>query len=83
MTKVFVRTRRHVGEGAGRPRFSVVAVSGEDLHFKKAFVRRLELEQIAAETGAEIIYLPRGEHSETEEPTAGAGRRRRHTRDED
>jgi hypothetical protein len=82
MSKIFVRHRRHVGQGAGRPRFAIVAADGVDLRVFKTRVRRAELEKIAAETGAEIVYLPRGEHAEATE-AAGAegegrkGRRRR------
>jgi hypothetical protein len=88
MSKIFVRHRRHVGQGAGRPRFAIVAADGVDLRVFKTRVRRAELEKIAAETGAEIVYLPRGEHAEATE-AAGAegegrkGRRHRRERDED
>jgi len=76
VSKIFVRQRRHVGQGAGRPRFTVVAVQGPDVKFKRSFLRRAELEKIAQETGAEIIYLPRGEQGEGHEPGSGRGRRR-------
>jgi hypothetical protein len=88
MSKIFVRHRRHVGQGAGRPRFAIVAADGVDLRVFKTRVRRAELEKIAAETGAEIVYLPRGEHAEATD-AAGAegegrkGRRHRRERDED
>ena len=83
MSKIFVRHRRHVGQGAGRPRFAIVAAYGLDLKLYRTFVRRAELEKIATETGAEIVYLPRGEHAE-EDDTAPEGRRRRpHRRAED
>ncbi len=72
MSKIFVRNRHHVGQGAGRPRFAIVAVQG-DLKVFKTRVRRAELEKIAAELGAEIVYLPRGEQTEE----GGKGRRRR------
>ncbi len=72
MSKLFVRHRRHVGQGAGRPRFAIVASQGTDLRVYKTRVRRAELEKIAAEIQAEIVYLPRGERSEE-----GEGRRRR------
>ena len=45
MSKIFVRHRRHVGQGAGRPRFTVVAVEGAHLKFLKPRVRRSELEK--------------------------------------
>ena len=82
MTKIFVRHRRHVGQGAGRPRFAIVAVQGSDLAIYKTRVRRAELEKIAAEAEAEIVYLPRGEHSEEPTGERGHGRRGRR-RDED
>jgi hypothetical protein len=72
MSKLFVRHRRHVGKGAGRPRFAIVASHGVDLRVYKTRVRRAELEKIAADIEAEIVYLPRGERAEE-----GQGRRRR------
>jgi hypothetical protein len=77
MSKIFVRHRRHVGQGAGRPRFAVVAAQGTDLSVYKTRIRRAELEKIAAEIGAEIVYLPRGEYGEEPEAEGGKGRRRR------
>lgn len=72
MSKLFVRHRRHVGEGSGRPRFAIVASEGADLRVYKTRIRRAELEKLAAELGAEVVYLPRGERVEE-----GEGRRRR------
>lgn len=72
MSKLFVRHRRHVGEGAGRPRFAIVASQGADLRVYKTRVRRAELEKIATDLEAEIVYLPRGEQA-----GEGQGRRRR------
>jgi hypothetical protein len=48
----------------------------------KTRVRRAELEKIAAETGAEIVYLPRGEHAESEDER-GEGRRRKRRQEPD
>jgi hypothetical protein len=81
MSKIFVRHRRHVGQGAGRPRFAIVAAQGADLKVFKTRVRRAELEKIAAEIGAEIVYLPRGE--QTEEGGNQGRRRHREKKDED
>jgi hypothetical protein len=75
MSKIFVRQRRHVGRGAGRPRFAIVAAQGTDLAVYKTRVRRAELEKMAAEIGAEIVYLPRGESEG--EGDQGRGRRKR------
>ena len=78
MSKIFVRHRRHVGQGAGRPRFAIVAAQGADLKIFKTRVRRAELEKIAAEAGAEIVYLPRGEGDDESEGERGRKRGRRH-----
>jgi hypothetical protein len=77
MSKIFVRHRRHVNQGVGRPRFAIVAAQGTDLSVFKTRVRRAELEKIAAEIDAEIVYLPRGEKAEESEDEGGQGRRRR------
>lgn len=82
MSKIFVRQRRHAGKGTGRPRFAIVAVQGPELKIFKTRVRRAELEKIAAEAGAEIVYLPRGEHTESEDER-GEGRRRRKRRQDE
>ena len=77
MSKIFVRHRRHVSQGAGRPRFAIVAAHGADLKVFKTRIRRAELEKIAAEVGAEIVYLPRGEEGDEAEGEGKRGRRRR------
>lgn len=80
MSKIFVRHRRHAGRGAGRPRFAIVASHGLDLRVYKTRVRRAELEKIAADLDAEIVYLPRGEkehESESEDMPRQGGRRHR------
>ncbi len=77
MSKIFVRERRHVGPGAGRPRFAIVASQGADLRVYKTRVRRSELETIASQSGAEIVHLPRGEQSDEEEQQATQRRGRR------
>ena len=72
MNKLYVRHRRHVGKGAGRPRFAIVASHGTELRVYKTRIRRAELEKMAADLDAEIVYLPRGEGAEE-----GESRRRR------
>jgi hypothetical protein len=59
-TKIFVRERRKVEEGEKKPRFRVVGVSGSDVKIYVKHARKKELEQIQAETGAEIVYLDAG-----------------------
>jgi hypothetical protein len=83
MTKIFVRHRRHAGEGQRRPRFAIVAVEGAELTVYRSRVRRLELETIANEIGAEIVYLPMGEHADESQHATGKGRRRRRDAEED
>jgi hypothetical protein len=83
MGKIFVRHRRHVGPGAGRPRFAIVGAHDTGLTLYRTRVRRAELEKIASEIGADIVYLPRGEYAEAPEPEGGKGRRHRRERAED
>jgi hypothetical protein len=78
MSKIFVRHRRHAGQGAGRPRFAIVATHGLDLRVYKTRIRRAELEKIATELEAEIVYLPRGEHGDEADPESEPRKRRRH-----
>jgi cysteine synthase len=79
MSKIFVRERRQIGQGAGRPRFAIVAIEGVDLKVYAPHIRKVELEKLAEAVGAEVVYLPRGEKVGEEESReeAGKGRRRR------
>jgi len=76
MSKIFVRERRNVGEGAGRPRFAVVAVEGVDLKITTPHLRKSELEALAAAVGAEVVYLPRGEKAGQEKAKGERGKKR-------
>jgi hypothetical protein len=80
MAKIFVRERRHVGKGDGRPRLAVVGVEGSDLKFFRTRVRQAELEAIAQAIQAEVVMLPQGSGENYSE--SGAGGRRRHRRQE-
>ncbi|CVK31859.1 MAG: hypothetical protein HQQ74_07790 [Methanoculleus bourgensis] len=60
--KIYARERQKIGTGVKQPRFRVVAVveeQGESKHLKVESVhfRKVELEQIAKDIGAEIVYL--------------------------
>ena len=77
MGKIFVRERRNVGKGAGVPRFEIVAVIGVDLKVYHSHIRKGEVEHIAADLGAEIVYLPRGEGEGGGEGHKDGGKRRR------
>ncbi len=56
-TKIFVRERRKVEKGEKKPRFRVIGVSGSDLKIYSKHIRKAELDQIASETGAQVIYI--------------------------
>jgi len=60
--KIYARERQKVGTGVKQPRFRVVAVveeKGEEKHVKieGTHFRKVELEQIAKDVGAEVVYL--------------------------
>lgn len=57
---VYVRERRKVEKGEKKPRFRIVGVSGGDLKIYVKHIRKQELEQIAAEAGARVVYLEAG-----------------------
>ncbi|HSJ55572.1 MAG TPA: hypothetical protein VLC95_00220 [Anaerolineae bacterium] len=78
MAKIFVRERRHAGRGTGRPRFAIIASQGLDLNVYRTRLRRVELETLASQLGAEIVYLPRGEGSGEPEGDDRPRHRRRH-----
>src|SRR5690606_40422337 len=50
-------------------------VCSSDLKVFKSRIRREELEKLAEEVGAEIVYLPRGELDEEQAAGGGGGRR--------
>ncbi len=79
MASIFVRPRRHAGPGAGRPRFVVVAVEGTDLYFFRPWLRKSELDAIAAAVEAEVVMLPEGpeEDDRLHPPRRGGCERRR------
>lgn len=56
-TKIFARQRRKVDEGEKKPRFRIVGVSGGNLKIYVKHLRKKELEEIARETGADIVLL--------------------------
>ena len=58
MAKIFVRNRRHVRKGTGKPRLTVVAITGLDLQIFTRRIRKKELEALAEAVEAEIVYLP-------------------------
>jgi hypothetical protein len=55
--KIFFRERSMVDKGDKKPRFILVAVADMDLKIHVTHMRKGEMEQIAAATGAELIEL--------------------------
>jgi hypothetical protein len=68
--KIYVRGRQKVSDGVQQPKYRIAAIiSDEDsrpfVQVKASHFRKQELEQIAADIRAEIVYLesePDGEH---------------------
>ncbi len=77
MSKIFVRERTHIGRGAGRPRFAIVAIEGTDLRFYTPHIRKSELEALATDLSIQVVYLPRGEKADQEDVREGNGKGRR------
>ncbi|MCG6930449.1 MAG: hypothetical protein LJE64_07810 [Desulfofustis sp.] len=61
--KIFYRERIKSSEGQQTPRFRVVAVSDIDVKIFADHFRKKELEQLAAETSAELVELKRDKDS--------------------
>ena len=57
MSKIFVRERRKIEKGEKKPRLRVVGATG-DIKLYTDHIRKVELETIANETGAQVVYLP-------------------------
>ena len=70
--KIYVRERTRTKEGSRNPRFRVVATEGGDLRFHADHMRKIDIETIAKDMGAETVYLPGHDHGETrgKEPKA-------------
>jgi hypothetical protein len=58
--KIFVRERRKIEKGEKRPRFRVLGVSGGDVKVYAKHMRKMELDQLAQATGAEVVILKAG-----------------------
>jgi TPP-dependent indolepyruvate ferredoxin oxidoreductase alpha subunit len=57
MTTIYVRERQKVGEGVKQPRYRIVAVTGGQLQVEATHFRKIEIEQIAKDIGAKIVYM--------------------------
>ena len=55
--KIYVRERQKVGEGVRQPMFRILAVTGGQLQIEGTHFRKFEIEQIAKDIDAEVIFL--------------------------
>jgi hypothetical protein len=55
--KIYIRERQKVGEGVRQPKYRIVAVTGGQVQIEATHFRKLEIEQIAKDIGAEIVFL--------------------------
>jgi hypothetical protein len=57
MMKIYVRERMKVREGVHQPMFRIVAVTGGQIQIELTHFRKFEIEQIAKDVGAQVIYF--------------------------
>ncbi len=57
MMKIYVRERQKVGEGVRQPKYRIVAVTGGQVQIEATHFRKMEIEQIAKDIGAELVFL--------------------------
>lgn len=55
--KIFARERQKVGEGVRQPKYRIVAVTGGQIQIVATHFRKMELEMVAKEVGAELVFL--------------------------
>ncbi|HEY3273768.1 MAG TPA: hypothetical protein VGJ92_08405 [Methanocella sp.] len=65
--KIYVRERMLSKEGSRTPRFRIVATEGGDLRFHADHVRKVDLETIAGDLNAQVVYLPGPGEGESKE----------------
>lgn len=61
--KIYVRERTKSKEGSRNPRFRVIASQGGELRFHADHLRKVDIETIAEDLDAQVIYLPERERS--------------------
>ena len=54
--KLYVRERQKVGEGVKQPKFRIVAVTGGQIQVEATHFRKMEIELIAKDAGAEVVF---------------------------
>jgi hypothetical protein len=55
--KIYVRERQKVGEGVESPKYRIVAVTGGQIQIEVPHFRKFEIEQIAEDIDAEVVFL--------------------------
>ncbi|MDD1667013.1 MAG: hypothetical protein LUO96_00960 [Methanomicrobiales archaeon] len=55
--KIYVRERQKVGEGVRQPMFRILAVTGGQIQIEGTHFRKFEIEAIAKDIDAEVVYL--------------------------
>lgn len=55
--KIYVRERQKVGEGVRQPMFRILAVTGGQIQIEGTHFRKFEIERIAKDIDAEVMYL--------------------------
>jgi len=55
--KIYARERQKVGEGVESPKYRIVAVTGGQIQVEATHFRKFELEQIAKDVKAEIVFM--------------------------
>ena len=55
--KIYVRERQKVGEGVESPKYRIIAVTGGELQIEATHFRKFEIEQIAKDVSAQVVYM--------------------------
>ena len=55
--KIYVRERMKVREGVRQPMYRIVAVTGGQVQIELTHFRKFEIEQLAKDVGAEVVYF--------------------------
>ena len=55
--KIYIRERQKVGEGVESPKYRIVAVTGGQLQIEAPHFRKFEIEQIAKDVGAQVVFM--------------------------
>ena len=55
--KIYVRERMKVREGVHQPMYRIVAITGGQVQIELTHFRKFEIEQLAKDVGAEVVYF--------------------------